>query len=232
MTVLELLEDASELLLGSDATLDATAYNKGLRILNSLINEWSTRRYGIYTVTREALPLVAGTGVYSMGPSGDFDTPRPIRVMDWFVRDSDGNDYTNTEIVDRGWSNGRGVKGTEAIPYELYYEPSYPLGSLSLYPVPDKAYTLHLDSQKALSQYTALTNVLNLPPEYETALKFNLAIDWANALSVEPSQVVVSRAGQTLSQLKVLHSAPVPKVSSAPFDNRKNVLPNIYGDGR
>jgi hypothetical protein len=203
----------------------------GFLALNAMLNEWSTRRYGIYTVTHEEFTLTIDDGEYSIGSGGDFDTPRPIKILDAFIRDADTTDY-DIEIIDREWYNDRPRKTTAGIPFYLYYEPSFPLGKVFIYFVPDKAYTLVIDSQKALAQYTNTANSLNLPPEYETALKFNFAIDWANELGVDPSNLVVTRAAETLRNLKALHSVPIPKVDTRPFDNSRNVLRNIYGDGR
>lgn len=230
MTVLQLLKSSYRLLLSDDEPT-ADALSNGLLALNALLNEWSTRAYGIYTVTKESFTVTQSTASYTIGSGADFDTVRPIRLLDAFLRDSDGTDY-DIKIIDREWYNDKPRKTTESIPYQIYYEPSFPTGTLYLYTTPDKSYTLFLDSQKALSQYASTAVSLALPPEYETALKFNVAVDWANELGVEPSGVVAARAVQTLSQLKALHSTPVPRVNAMPFGNRSNFLPNIYGDGR
>lgn len=229
MTVLQLMKASYRLLMGDDEP-STDNLNNGFLALNALLNEWSTRRYGIYKVSKESFSLVKGTAEYSIGPGETFNTTRPIRILDSFIRGSDGTDYEMEEI-DRKWYNNKSRKTTEGIPYELYYEPTFPNGTISIYYAPDEAYTLYMDSEKALAQYTALTNDLSLPPEYETALKFNFAIDWANELGVEPSQVVVARAQITLDNLKALHAIPIPMVRSNPINNNRGGLNNIYGDG-
>ena len=70
---------------------------------------------------------------------------------------------------------------------------------------------------EVLTAYTATTNQLNLPPEYETALKFAVAVDWAPELSVKPSEVVVARAMDAIRNLRVLHSQPVTQIDTRPF---------------
>jgi hypothetical protein len=211
----QLLKPAYRLLMGDDEP-DTDNLNNGMVVLNAMLNEWSTRRSGIYAVTKETHVLTIGTGEYSIGPGADIDTTRPIRILDAYI-DNNNSDY-GVRIVDREWWNRRAYKELTAIPSELYYEPTYPNGTIRLYPEPSGAYTLNLDSQKALAQYTAITNDVGLPPEYETALKFNLAIDWANELGVEPSRVIVGRAAESYKTLRVLHAQPA-----------KRILTNIMG---
>lgn len=209
MTVVQLLGGAYRLLMGDDEP-STNNVNNGMLVLNTMLNEWSTRRSGIYTVIKETHTLTIGVGEYSIGSGADINTSRPVRILDAYI-DNNDSDY-GVKIVDREWWNKRAYKELTAIPSELYYEPTYPNGTIRLYPEPSGAYILNIDSQKPLAQYTSITNPLNLPPEYETALKFNVAIDWANELGVEPSSVVVARAASSYDNLRALHAQPVKRI--------------------
>ena len=185
MTVRQLLDAAYRALVGEDdATVDLLS--NGLEALNALLNEWSTHRWGVYKVTEEALTLTASVGEYAIGSGATLDTARPIRILPGsFIRIS-STDYP-LKIVAREEYNRLAYKTTEGVPWLLYYEPTFANGTLKLYPEPAGAYTLYLNSIKALSAYTALTNSLGLPPEYDTALKWNTAVEWAPELSIIPS---------------------------------------------
>jgi hypothetical protein len=209
------LKPAYRLLLGETEPTNEDLSN-GLDALNSLISEWSTHRWGTFKVTEEALTLTASDGDYSIGSGADLDTERPIRALaGTFVRISE-TDYP-VKIISRFEYNDLAFKTLTGIPRYLYYEQTYPNGTLKVYPEPDSAYVLYLNSQKALSTYAAFTTSLNLPPEYQTALKFNLAVDWAPELSVQPAPSVVARARSSMKNMKALHMQPVPGIDARPL---------------
>jgi len=228
MTVRQLLDAAYRALVGEDdATVDLLS--NGMEALNALLNEWSTHRWGVYKVTEEALTLTASDGEYSIGSGADLNTARPIRVLPGsFIRIS-STDYP-LEIVSRERFNRLAYKTLEGIPWALYYEPTYANGTLKLYPEPAGAYSLYLNSIKSLSAYTALTNSLGLPPEYETALKWNVAVEWAPELSIIPSQIVMGRAAESLRNLKRLHSQPIGGIDARPFRSVEGASYDITGD--
>ena len=217
MTVSQLLKASYRQLVGEDDPTNELL-SHGLEVLNALLNEWSTHRWGTYKVTNEALTLSTSTGTYTIGSGGDLDTARPIRVLDGtFVRVS-STDY-RVRVIPRNEYNGIAFKTLTGIPYNLYYEPEYPLGKLRIYPEPSSGYVLYLDSTKALAAYSTFAASLNLPPEYETALRFNVAIDWAPELSIQPSAVVAARASGSLKNLKRLHAQPLSNVNSQLFSS-------------
>jgi len=206
---------------------DTDQINIGMQVLNSMLNEWSTRRSGIYTVTKETHTLTIGVGEYSIGPTGDIVTSRPIRMLDAYI-DNNDSDY-KVAIIDREWWNRRAFKELTAIPSELYYEPTFPDGTIRLYPEPSGTYILNIDTAKPLAQYTSITDDLNLPPEYENSLKFNVAIDWANELGVDPSNVVAARAAETYKNLRSLHGQPVKRIHTNIFGGQARDY-DITGD--
>lgn len=214
MTVTQLLKSAYRLIMGDDDP-NTDDLNNGMAVLNAMLNEWSTRRSGIYTVTKENHTLTIGVGEYAIGTGADIDTLRPIRILDAYLGDNGAD--SGILIVDREWYNRRSDKNSNGTPSELYYEPTYPNGTIRLHPKPSGAFVLNIDSQKALAQYTHITNDVNLPPEYETALKFNLAIDWANELGTEPTTVIVARAAESYKNLRTLHSQPPKRVLTNPL---------------
>ncbi len=131
----------------------------------------------------QAFPLTPGKYAYTIGPGGDFDTPRPSAVTDAYVRDGNGSD-TPVEILssdeyyaidDKSIATGR--------PQGLWFDPGLtqaasPLGVINLYPAPDPStpYTLYMGEQGPLTEFVNLTDNVTFQPAYYEALEYNLAV--------------------------------------------------------
>ncbi len=186
---------------------------EGLRVLNQMLADWSLDRQGVFAITKETLTIVSGTKEYAIGSGATFDTVRPNRVTFAFVRQSE-QDY-GLKIVDREWYASRVNKSAlTGRPWEMLYEPTYPNGTLTFYPEPDDTYELHLQSVKPLAVYSAATDDLALPPEYERAIEYNLAIAIANRYGVQVRQETAMIAADSLKKLKRLHAAPTRRTNT------------------
>ena len=146
--------------------------------LNMMLGSWSAKRLLIPYRTEESFALVASTNPYTIATGATFNTARPVRIESGFIRDSNGND-TPIKIITRDQYNAHVLKTTTGRPYELFYEDTYPTGTVFLYYSPDEIYTLFINSWKALTQLPLLTTEISMPDEYLRALKFNLAVEVA-----------------------------------------------------
>jgi hypothetical protein len=99
------------------------------------------------------------------------------------------------------------MKTTPGRPYYLHFVGTAPLGTVYLYPVPDAAETLYLDSLKPLTEITGLTTVLAFPPGYLSALKSNLAVLLAPEYGREPSKLVYQEAHDTKKAILNINAA-------------------------
>ena len=157
---------------------DSTDRANGLIALNDMISSWSIDNLLVYAVTQESFTLTIGTYSYTIGSSGDYDTVRPIKITNAYLRDSDGYDYP-LDIISSKEYNDIADKDVSSRPTRLYYLPAFPLAKILFDYAPDAADTLYLDSQKHLSEFAALTTDFSMPPEYRRALIYNLAVDLA-----------------------------------------------------
>lgn len=148
-------------------------FTDALESANMMLNSWTAHGLITHHIVTENFPLVIGTGSYTIGTGGVFNTSRPNRIAGGYTRDSSNNDYPLT-IIDRDRYNSIVNKDVQSQPCELYYYPMFPLGVIYFDYLPDQAYTLFIDSLKPLSELT-LEADLNLPPEYEEAILYNLA---------------------------------------------------------
>ncbi len=155
----------------------------GLLKLNFMIDAWSVRSLMVLGTILEGFPLVAGKYAYTIGPGGDFDTTRPSAVTDAFIRDGRSTD-TPVGILTLDEYAGLGDKAISAgRPQGLRFDPGAtqavtPLGTIYLYPAPDAStpYTLYAGEQKALTEFTNLTDAVTFQPAYYEALEYNLAV--------------------------------------------------------
>lgn len=177
-----------------------TQLSEGLTALNSLLSLWSSEKIMIYAVTKESFSLVAGTGIYTIGSGGTFDTVRPQKLEDAYIRDSSNIDHWVDVKMTEIEYNEIADKTETGRPEQLYYSPEYPLGKIYFDLIPETAETFILDSWKQLTEFAALATTITLPDEYKKALRFNLAVDLAPEYGIVLDKTIVQQAvlGKTM----------------------------------
>ena len=186
-----------------------------MEALNLMLQEWAATPNGIHSETRENFALSSGVSEYAIGSGATLNTVRPSRIESAFIRDS--IDYPMTVYHALSEYAPIAVKDTAGMPCRLYLDRAYPDANIFLYPTPDDNYDLHLYSFKPLATYTSLSDDVGLPPEYEPAIKFNLAVDLAEEFGKTLSPVTLKRADDTLKALKRINAGPVSQINTNPF---------------
>lgn len=177
-TGLELITKALQKngVLVKSETPDSDEASDALDALNMLVSAWANDSMMIIARTQESFNLTANDEVYTIGSGADFNTERPLFIVEAHVRNSN-IDYPLEIITDEDY-NLIPDKQTSSIPRFLNYSNAYPTATIKLWPKPDIAYTLFLTSEKTITSFT-LTGDVSLPPGWERALIFNLAVDLA-----------------------------------------------------
>lgn len=105
---------------------------------------------------------------------GNFKIDRPLRVRPSFTRITtqlSGLDYP-IKVVDEETYNNIGYKGiTAPWPIVMWYNPTYPLGTLKFYQNPSQAGELHLFTDQILQSFSDLTEQADMPQGYARAIK-------------------------------------------------------------
>jgi hypothetical protein len=101
--------------------------------------------------------------------------------------------------------DGIPYKQTGGIPLVLFYDRDYPIGNITLYPVPNGAMDLYLDTFSQIQEFTAYTDPINLPPGYARALIFNLAVEIADDYGKPVTPNIQRQADLSLGNLKRLN---------------------------
>lgn len=172
----------------------------GLESLNAMISSWSNDSLLIYTRLSESFPLVSGQASYTIGSGGDFDTVRPTQILTAFTRISN-IDYNIGIISDVEFDGITQKNIGSTIPEVMYYNGNAPLGTITIYPVPVTG-TLHIRSEKPLTEFTSLDTELEFPPGWERALIYNLAVEVSGEYGQPVEQLTYQIANDSLNKIK------------------------------
>lgn len=213
-------------LLGVLATGEQPAAQEaqdGLEALNAFLDSASLERLTAYTIERLDVPLVPGKRTYTWGvPGGDIATPRPLQVEGAVLRLVE-NDYEYPlELVDQAGYQGVALKAEESLyPSLVWYEPTYPLGQLHLWTVPEQANVLAVFPWVPLTRFPSLDGELNMPPGYQRWLTYALACELAPEYGKEPTPTIVATLASAISAIKRVNSV-VPTLGMDPaFSGRQ-----------
>jgi hypothetical protein len=165
----------SETMTGADTS-------RGLDQFNKLLDSWSNETSACFCITENSFPLVVNQISYTIGPGGNINVARPLKLIEGrgaaYVQDFEGNN-TDVEIVTRQDWNSIGNRTTTTnsnTPDTIFYDPQMPLGIINVYPAPNIGYTMFFDSYSQLADVSNVATQLDLPPGYELALQSNLAV--------------------------------------------------------
>jgi hypothetical protein len=115
-------------------------------------------------------------------------------------------DYPLQVIQSREDYNTLTQKGqVGGIPSFVWLDTSYPLGTVYVWPIPREGqFEIHLTVKATLPEYTQLTDPLNLPPEYNAAMIYNLAVSFMllNPAGPQPSAQLLGKARSALQTIR------------------------------
>lgn len=162
-------------MVGNGQTPPAYMLADALHEMNQMTELWATR--GVNYPVDTTLTLTPGLAAHTIGTGGSLNTSRPVRVLDSYIRIS-GNDYP-VEVISAAKYDAIGNKSTQGRPVVMRYDQTMPRGTITFFPVPDVAYSFVLNSINKIPEYTTSSDLANdtgLPPGFDIALEYNLAI--------------------------------------------------------
>ena len=183
MTALDLLTRAMVLagIWDAEGAHPGPEANQALISLNSLLETLRLQGLTVHTITRTTRAIIAAQASYTIGTGGDIVVERPVRVdrASLLLTTPDPDQERQLDVLLQAEWEAEPCKtltGTE--PQRVYYNPTYPLGTLYVWPIPTAALnSLVLYLATSITAPTALTTVLSLPPGYERMLRSNLTLD-------------------------------------------------------
>lgn len=217
--------------IGVGQTAQAEDANDALIVMNMMLAQWQRKRWLVYSLEDHALTATGATS-YTVGTGGNFNIPRPDKLEAVYARllayVSQPVDYTLTLLEAMEDYNRIQLKTLATFPQIAFYDAAYPLGNLYIWPVPSDLYEIHLTVKSALSSFPTLTTTMNLPPEYQEAILYNLAGRLRPAYGLPPEQTITALARAALGTLRAAN-AQIPRLV-VPAQVTRQSLYNIYGD--
>lgn len=221
--------------LGVGQTASAEDITDNLKRLNIMLSQWARQRWIVWNLTATG---IASTGAqsYTVGTGQDFDIPRPARLEDAYMRlinPSGQNqvDYPLELIEAREDYDRLSLKQLTSWPAYCFYDSGYPTGTAYFWPIPTAAqFQLFIVTKTAIGNIANASDTLNLPPEYEGAVLYNLAARMRPAYQLPPDPSVTALATSALNILRT-ENAQVPRLQMPKgLPGRSGGTYNIFSD--
>lgn len=225
-TILSLAYKDIGVLAGGEP-LTAEQGQEGLARLNNMVSSWQIQYGTVNAIERQVFDMMADIGgpdnPYSVGLGGDIDMPRPNILSGAGLLLNPGTDnpveIPRAVITDDGYQSIQIKTLANTLFTCVYYNPTYPLGSLYLWPVPNTADNdLVLYYQSLFTGFADLNTEYDWPslPGYAEALEYNvgkrLLISYPQA---EPRMDVLAMADESLAIIKRANNRLVDMGSDA-----------------
>lgn len=208
-TARTIIQDALEMLRihapGEDASQPDMA--RGLSVFNDMIDSWSNESLACFAWLTQTFTLVSNKSQYTVGPGGDINGTRPLRVTDApggaYLLDTNNNRYLMDVVDQLTWNIRTTATANSNLPDTLWYDSQFPLGIINIWPTPTMGFTCSFLSYLQLNEFTTLDTDVGFPPGYKLAYTTNLAIAmkaYFKDANLDPA--IVQRASESRAAIK------------------------------
>lgn len=168
-------------------------YTNCSQALNIMIKSWAKKGLPLWVTQEIEIPMVTGVGNYTLGPtatgSGSIVMPKPIRVIEAFIRDTNNLDVNLIQISRQEYIN-QGNKLITGKPNQFYYDAQEPNGVFKVLQVPDASTdTVHAQIQRQFYDMTSGTDNFDFPQAWFQALKWGLCAELAVEYATEKDMI-------------------------------------------
>lgn len=170
--------------------------------LNLICKAYANKSLPLWCRQQIPVALQAGVATYTLGPATN--TPRPVRILQAFLRNADG---TDVPIAIMSWEdyNAMGSKSQASQVTQIYYDPQLVNGMVTVYGVPpDSSSTLMLLIQRQLQDVNLGTDNPDVPQEAYHMLKWKLIeeVGLEYGVKVSTLQIAANKAAQLEGQFE------------------------------
>ena len=199
--------------LAEGETPSAAMSQDCLMALNQMIDSWNTERLSVFSTIDQIVLWPVGSINATLGPTGSLvrtngTAVRPILVDDaTYFRDPQTNVSYGIKLINQQQYDGIAVKTvTSTYPQVMFVNNTFPDIDIYIYPKPTRELEFHFISVEELTQPATLATELHFPPGYLRAFTYNLAMEFAPEMGVEPSQQVQRIAMTSKRDLKRINN--------------------------
>ena len=216
--------------IGAGETPSAEDSTDALTALNSIISSLSLQKLTPYANVQVTKTLVVSQSSYTIGQSGspDISSIRPVDVVSSFVRDGT-SDYP-VQIISQDTYDGYSDKTvTSSLPNRLFYDATYPNGTVYLYPVPSDTNVLYMRVRRLLESFVSLSEDVDLPTGSDRMLKYALARELSPEYGKQITADIERQYTEALADIKRLNAARNP-ITGNLMELTRSQRYNIYTD--
>lgn len=201
----DIIQDAAEKLgvYAPGETITAADAARGLAMLNDMVNQWADEYLYVYQLVPTNITLVGTQGVYTIGlvSGSTINQQRPVRIETGpgaaFVAGTPNLPVNVVSGIE--WASIESIGSGAGSPDTLFYNPTYPNGTLNVAPVPTGAGTLTFQAWQPIRVFTALNNpasTVSFAAGNEETLKLNLAVMLKTYFRDAPLDPVLAQQAQ------------------------------------
>ena len=173
--------------LAKGETPPAEDSDDALHALQFMLQNWNATGTRIWFITTEDLTYAANPS--TIGTGATLNVARPESILKAYLG--------SEELVIVDYAKWLRLVASDGEGY-LYYSPEYPYGKIYI----NGAGTLKLSSLKPLTDPTAIISTVTFPPEYNDAIKWNLACRLGPEYGKVVSDLIVNLAISTLRAIE------------------------------
>lgn len=191
--------------IASGETPSASELADGMSALTAMLDSWSNEGLTVNASVREEFSLTVNDGSYTIGTSGNFNTTRPMSIDQATIEDQSSSpaiEYPLKVLSQKEWADIAQKDLTAARPTAIYIEPTYPLTTINLWPVPTVANKLVLYSKKPLATLANASSSFSLPPGYERTIIYGHAIEIAPEYGKQVSPEILNTFLDAMEKIK------------------------------
>lgn len=169
--------------------------------LNRLYDAWNADDQAVYADLLQTFTLIPNQQPTTIGPSSaNWSTPiRPQSIRNATLIISEIRYPINIHDA-YWWATVTWPGEATSWPTDLYYNPTWPNGSLYFWTVPTSAYDVELLTLTRLGNVT-LTDTFTLPPGYRDAITLTLAEQLVGPMQVEANPTLAFNAQRARARI-------------------------------
>lgn len=174
--------------------------------LNIICKAYANKGLPLWCIQDISIPFVTNVATYTVGPAAVPPTPRPVRVLQAYLRRSGGTDVPLT-VISREEYNNLSSKSMQAQTTQLYYDAQLVNGTVAVYGVPpDSTGTLHLLIHRQIQDVNVGADNLDFPQEAYQMLKWKLVDEIGLEYGVKVSTMQIAQAKALSCEIEFLNA--------------------------
>jgi len=206
--------------------------NDCFNMLNMMIAQWQRRRYMVYNLKTVSITATGATS-YTIGLGQQFNIERPAKIEAAFIRMQGGSnlpvDYPLQVLRAKEDYDRISIKTLNAFPQYVFYDSTFPVGNVFVWPVPNNQYQIFLTVMTQLQAFQNLSEVIVMPAEYLDAMQWNLA-DRILTIYGLPENPKITRYAEVSMRAIMENNSQIPLLHMPVALRGKSGAYNIYGD--